>query len=75
MATWKDDVFESLNSLNRKAHLADIYKSVSEMRKCPNDRKLQTSVRATLGIHSKDSSKFRGINLFKSYGDGWWSQL
>jgi putative restriction endonuclease len=75
MATWIDDIVNSLTELGGIAHYKDLYKKIEETRTEPLTPSWQATLRRTVETHSSDSENFTGKDLFYStqgLGKGIW---
>jgi Protein NO VEIN, C-terminal len=75
MATWVNDVIQSLQNLGGVAKYADLYKEVGRLRPGPLPASYEAIIRRTVEQHSSDSDAFSGRDLFYSVhgkGKGVW---
>ena len=75
MATWKEDIIQSLKNLGGEAHLSIIYKEVERLREGKLNPTFDRTIRRELEVNSSDSEVFNSEDLFYSVegiGKGVW---
>ena len=73
MATWVEDITQALTNLGGQAHRKDILEEVRRIRKESLPLHAIESMQGVIETYSSDSDAFRGKDLFKKMGNGFWA--
>jgi hypothetical protein len=73
MATWVEDIVQALKNLGGQAHRKDIFDEVVRIRTEPIPLRGIESMQERIIAHKSDSAHFKGKDLFKKIGNGFWA--